>query len=384
MTQSTLLHQGLARFMPSEKYRFPAVVGLVFGTLALVYVALLEGAPTNAEVTVLPVAVSKVERQSHYYSTFHFTGLAQARQVSRLGFDRVGLVDEVLLDVGDEVKAGDIMARLDADRIEVAFGEAKIQLQSADERLKLAAARAKRVALTHKSGNSSDQQLDLARSDLASARSQAAATRSQYLGLKVDLEKSEIRAPFDGVVTHRYLHAGASASPGVAVFRFVEKDAMEIRVGVTTEVADKLNVGDELTFERGGQADLKARLTRKGPNVNLESRTVTLVFDLDDPRSVRDGELMDLSLNLTREGDGFWVPLRAMSADVRGLWRVYGVQSSDDGSYQHIIFENVQVIAVEGDRAFVTGSMKDGELIVTDGLDRLAPGQRVRVLRSSD
>ena len=379
MTQSTLMNHIL-----SEKHRFKIVLAAVIGALALIYIALLEGPSPHADVTVLPVTVSKVDRQNHYASSYHFTGLAQARQVSRLGFDRVGRLDDVTYDVGDDVKAGDVMARLDVDRLNVLIGEAKTQLQSADERLKLAETHAKRVARTHKSGNSSDQQLDQARADLAGARSQASSARSYYLGLKVDLDKSEIKAPFDGVVTHRYLDRGTSASPGVPVFRFVERDAMEIRVGVTTEVSDKLQVGDELAFERGGSPDLKVRLSRKGPNVNLESRTVTLVFDLDDPRSVRDGELMDLSLHLSREGDGFWVPMRSLSADVRGLWRVYSVKPSEDGTYDRITFENVQVVAVEGDSAFVTGSMKDGDLIVTDGLDRLAPGQRVRTLQSGD
>ena len=121
-----------------------------------------------------------------------------------------------------------------------------------------------------------------------------------------------------------------------------------------------------------------ARLETVIPSVEPDTRTVTAVLRFaEPPPGVENGTLGRLSLSTPREGEGFWLPITALTEGRRGLWSAYVlVDSGDDGS--RVERRELQLLHVESDRAFVRGTLRDGERVVATGLQRLVPGQRVR------
>jgi len=105
-----------------------------------------------------------------------------------------------------------------------------------------------------------------------------------------------------------------------------------------------------------------------------------VTFDLPSGSAAR-GELVTAVVRDWQEAEGSWLPLRALSSDVRGLWRVYKIVDGPDGP--QVRFENVQILYTDDNRVYVTGTISNGDRIIADGIERLAPGQRGTILPSS-
>ena len=113
------------------------------------------------------------------------------------------------------------------------------------------------------------------------------------------------------------------------------------------------------------------------PTIEGQTRTMMVTFNLPENTAAR-GELITALVEDWQESAGAWLPIRALSSDVRGLWRVYKVVNGVDGP--HVQFENVQILYTDTNRVFVTGTISNGDRVIADGIERLAPGQRVTVL----
>ncbi|MFB0912252.1 MAG: efflux transporter periplasmic adaptor subunit, partial [Glaciecola sp.] len=87
------------------------------------------------------------------------------------------------------------------------------------------------------------------------------------------------------------------------------------------------------------------------------------------------GDLVSLSVDVQMQKQGAWIPISALSNGVRGLWTLFVIDKSS-GS-QVIQARSVYVEYMEQDRAFVSGAIVQGELLVVSGLHRLTPNQLV-------
>ena len=113
------------------------------------------------------------------------------------------------------------------------------------------------------------------------------------------------------------------------------------------------------------------------PTVESDTRTVRVVFRLDEVASVRAGSLARLTLETDVSGEGFWLPLTALAESRRGLWSAYVVVDGEAGP--RVDRRQVEVVHAGSDRVFVRGALRSGERVVVSGIHRLVPGQRVRI-----
>jgi multidrug efflux pump subunit AcrA (membrane-fusion protein) len=96
------------------------------------------------------------------------------------------------------------------------------------------------------------------------------------------------------------------------------------------------------------------------------------------PDGVRSGDLARIALERNVASTGMWLPITALAESRRGLWSAYVVVPSESGPV--VERREVEVLHAESDRAFVRGTLRDGETVVATGLHRLVPGQRVSVV----
>ncbi|MGX6647199.1 hypothetical protein ACWCOP_04585 [Maricaulaceae bacterium MS644] len=99
------------------------------------------------------------------------------------------------------------------------------------------------------------------------------------------------------------------------------------------------------------------------------------VFDLEDAVDVQSGAVARLILSTELRQRGFWAPLTALSEGRRGLWSVY-VLVEEDGAWR-LEPRPVEILHSEADRVFLTGAVEEGSLILSSGVHRVTPGQRV-------
>ncbi len=324
------------------------------------------------------VAVAKAKVQSDYQFPKEFIGRVEARQQSTLGFELRGLLVEIAVDEGTCVEKGEKLARLDTKRLMANLKEAKAELQRSIAEARLADSTFERNKKALDVNAISEQELDEAIEEKETAEAQVEINRAKVETIEVDIEKSVLLSPFNGCIVRRFVDEGVVVTPGQQILQVQQSGPLDIRVGVTTEAAKKLSKGDLYSLKINGQ-DIPAFISAILPLVG-ESRTVDVIFraTMATP-TVRPGDLARLFLSETIERRGFWVPIASLSEGRRGLWTVFVVQSDGIVSRRH-----VEVFYTDKKRAYVSGSVDDGELVAVDGTQKLVPGIKVNVIEGKD
>ncbi len=333
--------------------------------------------PLSAARPALPVKLVEIRAVDAYPVRELHVGRVVSRRVSELGFERSGRLVEVRYDQGDRVEAGSVLARLDTRELRARRRELGAQRQRIAAELDLARATAERRQQLHRTGFLSTQLLDESTYARDSFESQLAAAEAAIEHVDVQLALSQLRAPFSGVLADRFADEGTVLQPGAPVLRLLEAGALEVHVGVPPGSAARLELGSRHRVEVEG-ATLDATLHTLLPTVDPDTRTLTAVFRLDaPPASVRHGSLARVALETRVASTGFWVPLEALAEGRRGLWTAYVAVPDAEGWLAER--RQVQVIHAEADRAFVSGTLFEGDRVVATGVHRIVPGMRVRL-----
>jgi RND family efflux transporter MFP subunit len=161
------------------------------------------------------------------------------------------------------------------------------------------------------------QDLDDATEQKKRANAGLRQARAQLKAARVDLAKSKLVAPFDGAIGARYADEGAMLSMGQPVVRVMETGRHEVRVGLPSELARKLEMGTSLPLRardgNGGDAPAwqgQGRVERILPmrDGRLQTVDVILAPDAAISQEVRDGDLVEIGIARRIESPGFWLP----------------------------------------------------------------------------
>ncbi|MEM7084185.1 MAG: efflux RND transporter periplasmic adaptor subunit [Pseudomonadota bacterium] len=340
----------------------------------------------NGTITVATLELSK---NDFYTSRSLYTGRVDASRRSELGFELGGRLQTVSVDDGEPVRAGQVLARLDTDRLMAQLAEARAGLQQTRAQAQLTQATLERVNDAREFDGVSQQQYDEAANAAESASAAVSAAQSRLARIEVDLSKSELTAPYDAVVLRRHHDEGQVLSPGQPVFSVQDTGTLEARIGVAGDAAQQLTVGDEqplIVNDRPLKAHVRAILPRR----DTVTRTVEVVFDLmtdavsadDASQPAQAGDLVQLELRRSIDVVGYWVPLTALVEGDRGLWNTYVVipDSQVQAPATHRIEARpVEVVYQDGSRAYVKGALDAGDRLIPKGLNRVVPGQQVRL-----
>ena len=334
-----------------------------------------------AELTVSYVTVTP---QAEFSTNRVYAGTSKAARRAELGFKRGGEVAAVTVDLGDTVAAGQLLAKLDtralASDLRKAQSEAVLAAanrRAASAQTELAANTERRVRALRANGNVSQQAFDEAylqyqasRAQLAVAEASLGRAQATVEATEVALAEAEIRAPFGGVIQARRVDEGSQIGPGAPALSLVETSKREAHIGIPESAVTGLNIGDAYTIS-WQNVTANAQLRSLLPEVNANTRTVTAVFTVTEQR-IPLGAVVELSLRQRVPGDGFWVPIEALTAMDRGLWGVFIIDA--ENTVQQRL---VEIVHNEGDRAFVRGLLSTSDRVVATGTQRIVAGQRV-------
>ncbi|WP_281300451.1 MULTISPECIES: efflux RND transporter periplasmic adaptor subunit [unclassified Iodidimonas] len=338
----------------------------------------------GAEERAMPVSVLVVEMKAHYEIARGFTGRVVSRRAVDLAFDNGGIINQITVDNGARIEKGQALAFLDTDRLMARKSELAASLAEAEANLLLSRKTVERIRALFKQGHVTEQRLDdaIADTDMALARKTSAAAALN--SIEVDLQKAVLFAPFDGIISRRLRDEGSIIAAGTPVLNLIEGGSLEAEVGMPLDFSHRLQPGDHVPLKTQDGHLVFSRVKSVVPLVRGSTRTALVTLDIsgDVANLIADGSLVTAEIEEPVETPGFWVPLRALTADVRGLWRVYKVIETDAGD-ERIVFENVQILHSTDDRAFVSGTVSDGDRLIDGGVARIAPGKRVEVVKTS-
>ncbi len=240
---------------------------LAFGSAGLL-LCLMASAQTAAPVAV---GIQKLEQVA-----LPDWGTAPAnvlpRNDSRIAAEVTARVARIRAEVGEAVKAGQLLVELDATDYRLALAQADAQVSAAQARVALAEQRLRQgLTLKAKQFVSDDAILEL-NTGVQAAQADLAVAQAQRAVAARNVEKCRITAPFSGVVLERQAQLGAMAVAGAALLRLVDVQPPEIEAQVQAIQADALPQATEISFE-SHERRYPARLLRLSPVVDSAART---------------------------------------------------------------------------------------------------------------
>lgn len=224
-------------------------------------------------------------------------GVVVSSQQVEVAAEGEGRIEAILAAVGDEVAAGQVLARLDTSllRHQLAGEKAALAKVEAEERrwqavVEDARARAERRRelkdlLSAEEIARADLAQEEAEAQRAGAEADAGRIRASIARLETEIRRAEIRAPFSGRLAARYLDVGAVALVGTPFFRLISGGERQIRFAAEPEDAAPLAVGEALSFTVKADGGLFAgRLARKAPEIDAAAQMVFFEASLEaDP-----------------------------------------------------------------------------------------------------
>ena len=305
--------------------------------------------------------ITTLEIQKSFNIKQRFPGKILPLNYSKLAFEVAGKIDEVKVDIGDAVKVGDILAFLDPAEMSASLNQAIARYDLADQALN-------RFTDLKQKGFISNQELDRANSDYLIAKAQV-----DFYSVK--LEQTKIRAPFNGFIQNRFFDSGTVTSPGIAILEIIDSTIVEAHVSVPSNVIQGLSIGEEYSFMINSKS-YPAKFKRFTQMSSQGSDNRLCIFEFDT--FINPGSISFLQLNQTKEKRGAWVPLKSLSQGTQGLWNIYTVTKDQNNKYR-VAKEIVELIYVEGNNAFISGTISNGDMVVSGGAEQVIDSEILTV-----
>jgi RND family efflux transporter MFP subunit len=322
-----------------------------------------------------PVRVQQVRFEAAGASR-EFVGVVRARYETDLAFRVGGKIVARVVNVGDRVRVGDVIARLDPQDLKLQVESAEAELAAATSSRSQAVADLERYTTLKERGFAAIAQFDLkkAANDEAEGRL-ARAQRSLELA-RNQFRYAELKADADGVITATLAEPGQVVAIGQPVARLAhrgEKEAVVALPETWLEEARQAKATVQLWSDR--ERRFQARLRELSPQADPATRTYAARFTiLDADDSVAFGMTAAATLERTRETPVARLPLSAVLNRGTGP-SVYVVDPNGA-----LALQPVTVAAFTENAALLTSGVKDGDTVVTLGVQKLEAGVKVRPL----
>jgi RND family efflux transporter MFP subunit len=310
---------------------------------------------TQSESEVLPVETAEVV-YSEFSPTLSYTGTVLPGRKALLGAEIQGRVQTFHVDTGDDVRAGDLL-------VELAGG----QLTQAEAQYRAAEKDWQRMKALLDEGAVTQQAFDHA--DAAHAAAKAA--------YETVLESARIRAPFDGVITARYLDEGElfvmmSPSPAILEISNMDEVKIEIEIAESERGSARTGLAVLLTVDALPGAAFGGQIDRLDPGLDEMTRTSTAEIILENPGGrLRPGMFADVELTLAPR-EALLMPREALvRQEGTGSFFAYVVE---DGVAHR---RDLKLGDGVGGQIEVLSGLAEGEPVVTAGRYRLYEGARV-------
>ncbi|AKF09317.1 efflux RND transporter periplasmic adaptor subunit [Sandaracinus amylolyticus] len=317
-------------------------------------------AQASEPAAAIPVRLAPIDR-TPAREPLELPGLVMPRDTFDLGFPGGGVILDVLVDAGDEVQRGQVLARLDATAARATVMQARESLARAERDLG-------RARTLSESGS-------LPSATFEDAQTGAEVARANVAAAGFALRYSTLRAPDDGWVDARLADAREVIGPGQPVLRIASRArGWVLRVAVPDRSVARLHEGDAatITLDAMPERTLDARIVEiaRLPSIGSGTYDVEIAFDAPAELTMRTGLVGRVSIPIG-ETFGASVPVSAL---VDGRDHDAAVLVVDGGRARRV---PVRVAFLRGDHAVLASALDDVDAVIGVGADRLDPGAHV-------
>lgn len=212
------------------------------------------------------------------------TGSVQPERRADLRAEVSAIVVSVLKENGDPVKRGDLLVRLDDTSIRDSLMSATASEKAAVQTYEQAERQFQRMSTLRQTGVVSAQQVEDAENRRNTAQSDREAARARVVTARQQLERTEVRAPFDGIVSDRKVSNGDTAQIGKELLKVIDPRSLRFEGLVSADSIGEVKAGQPVVFRIHGFADkdFTGTITRVNPAANATTRQVEVLVAFDD------------------------------------------------------------------------------------------------------
>ena len=300
-------------------------------------------------------------------------GNVAAWQEASIGAESNGLrLTEVRVNVGDSVKAGQVLATFAAEMVQADVAQARASLLEAKAHAAEAASNAERARTLQASGALSAQQIEQYTTAAQAAQARVEAAQALLQAQQLRLQHPQVRAPDHGVISARSATVGAVVGAGTELFRMVRKGRLEWRAEVTATELGRLRPGTAAQVTAASGASVQGQLRMVAPTVDPQTRNALVYVDLPAHPDLRAG-MFARGEFLLGQSDALTVPQEALV--VREGFTYLFVLGAD----QRVQRLKVQPGRRAGERVEILSGLDAGAPVVVRGAGFLNDGDLVRV-----
>ena len=367
-------------------------------------------AGASPELSPRPVAVALVTRRP-LVNSLTLSGAFRPYQQVDVHAKVAGFIRKIYVDVGDHVKAGQVLAILEVPELSAQVAGAQAGIQRYQDAVRRSESEIQRAESTHaayhaaysrlkqasesRPGLIAEQELDdsMAKdketaAQIEGARAALAESQSQLVSARTDLDRlsaleaySHITAPFSGVVTKRYADTGALIQAGTAsetqsmpVVQLAEWSRLRLVVPVPESAVPELQLGSTVQVHVSAMnRDFEGRVARFADALNDETRTMHTEIDVENSDgTLKEGMYAEAKIVLKQQKDALTIPIQALQRNSTG-GTVLIVDA--DGRVEE---RQVKLGAESSDRIEVLAGLAENDQVIMGNRGDLRAGEKVR------
>lgn len=362
----------IAARMPMNK---KALRALLTAAVAAAALAACQPAQTAAPPSPRPVRTTAVTL-APLHDAERYAAVVKPRVEADMGFRVAGKVTARLVEVGQRVTAGQLLARLDQADLELQVRAARAQLAAAKADADNARVDFDRYERLKQGEWTTTQERDRRRTLLDKADAHVREVEASLNVLTNSLQYAALTADGSGVVTATLVEPGQVVAAGQTAIRVARDGELEAVANIPENRLTGLE-NKTLTVELWSMpgVEIKAKLREIAPMADAAVRTFqTRATLIDPPAGAQLGMTATLTAHDDRGAPAARLPAAALTQD-QGRPAVWVVE----GDEKRLALRPVAVAAYAGDDVLVTGGLTDGERVVTAGAHKLAAGEKVRL-----
>ena len=385
----------------------------LFAALACASFAVISacGSSPKAQADVeLPGAVVARAKRENLSSTLKVAGQFEAYQEVDLHAKVSGYIRKINVDIGDRVKAGQVIATLEVPELQAQVSGAEAEVRHSESEIARAKSEVSRAQSNHVAlhaayqrllhasekrpgliaqqeiddalakDQNAEAQIDVAKSALAATEQSLGVSQADNQRVKVLSDYSVVTAPFAGVIAKRYADTGSLIQAGTAsntqampVVRLVESDLLRLRMPVAENDVRFIRIGKPVEVHVQSMDETFAgKIERFSGALDPSTRTLVVEVDVPNPTlKLRPGMYADTVINLEQRNDVVSVPTQAV---VQTEGQPY-VLTVDSGK----IAKRIVTLGVQGaDKVEILSGVAAGETVVVSGQANYQVGEAVR------
>ena len=355
-------------------------------SLALLTACSKPAEPAQASKPALKVTLVRAE-QAPISDDISASGTIAAREEVLLGVELTGVrVNAVLVEVGQRVKTGQVLLRLDDRTLQVELIQMRAQAKQAQANLTVAVANAKRGAELRKRGLTSQSDTDQVNAALLNAQAGVELANAALQASQLRLSFATLKAPSDGIISARSVQPGTVVAAGAELLRMIKNGTLEWRAELSANDFLRINVGDSVSVStenasnasnanNANNASVVGKIRAIDAGLQMQSRTGVVYADVPQDAKLRAGNFAQGRIQLgTRSG--LVLPATAI-VQRDGYSYVFTVK---DGVVSQ---QQVQLGAAMETRVEVVSGLDPATGVVAEGGGFLTDGDRVQVFTAA-